>query len=151
MKLSEKIYSLRKERGLSQERLAEELNVSRQAVSKWENGTSFPEHEMLVTISSYFGVSVDYLVKDGKGDRETPLSHTAKNPAAQRQVRIGLLLSVLGGALLIFWGILIFVDPTGLSDIAATSTVTLDGRGILLLLFCAMLATGVFLLLKKRK
>ena len=62
--LSEKLYKLRKNSGLSQEQLAEKLNVSRQAISKWESGTAVPESEKLVTISNYFGVSVDYLLKD---------------------------------------------------------------------------------------
>ena len=43
MALSEKLYALRKERGLSQEQLAEGLKVSRQAISKWESGQSLPE------------------------------------------------------------------------------------------------------------
>ena len=59
--LSEKLYQLRKKSGLSQEQLAEQLNVSRQAISKWESGTAVPESEKLITISNYFGVSVDYL------------------------------------------------------------------------------------------
>lgn len=57
--LSEKLYKLRKNSGLSQEQLAEQLNVSRQAISKWESGTAVPESEKLVAISNYFGVSVD--------------------------------------------------------------------------------------------
>ena len=59
-----KIYRLRKNSGLSQEQLAEQLNVSRQEISKWESGTVVPESEKLVLISNYFGVSVDYLLKD---------------------------------------------------------------------------------------
>lgn len=50
--LSEKLYKLRKNRGLSQEQLAEQLNVSRQAISKWEQGTAVPESEKLIAISN---------------------------------------------------------------------------------------------------
>ena len=50
MELSEKLYSLRKKSGLSQEQLAEQLGVSRQAISKWESGQSVPE---LATISMF--------------------------------------------------------------------------------------------------
>lgn len=60
----EKLYKLRKESGLSQEALAEKLNTSRQAVSKWENNQGYPETEKLLLMSNLFGVSVDYLLKD---------------------------------------------------------------------------------------
>lgn len=59
-----KLQSLRKEKGLSQEALAERLNVSRQAVSKWESGAGYPEMDKLILISDLFGVSIDYLIKD---------------------------------------------------------------------------------------
>ena len=60
--LSEKIKELRKKNGLTQERLAEELNVSRQAITKWETGEGSPDIENLKNIALYFHVSVDYLV-----------------------------------------------------------------------------------------
>lgn len=64
MIFAEKIQYLRKSRKLSQEQLAEIMNVSRQAVSKWESGQSYPDIDKLVDISSYFGVSIDSLIKD---------------------------------------------------------------------------------------
>ncbi|MBS4191847.1 helix-turn-helix transcriptional regulator [Bacillus sp. FJAT-49705] len=64
MAFSEKLYKLRKEKGLSQEALAEKLNTSRQAISKWENGQGFPETEKLLMIGNIFEVSIDYLLKD---------------------------------------------------------------------------------------
>ena len=51
-----KLQSLRKEKGLSQEALAEKLHVSRQAVSKWESGAGYPEMDKLILISDLFGV-----------------------------------------------------------------------------------------------
>ena len=65
MALPEKLYALRKKSGLSQEQLAEALNVSRQAISKWEGGSTTPESDKLLALSNYFGVSLDYLLKDG--------------------------------------------------------------------------------------
>ncbi len=59
--LSEKIYTLRRRNGLSQEQLAEKLGVSRQAVSKWEGGLSTPELDKLMALSQCFGVSLDEL------------------------------------------------------------------------------------------
>jgi len=64
MMLSEKIHWLRKQRGLSQEELASQLTVSRQAISKWELGESIPDTENVVQLSKIFGVSTDYLLND---------------------------------------------------------------------------------------
>ncbi len=63
MNLADRIQTLRKEKGISQEELAEQAGVSRQAVSKWESGQSTPELEKLVMLSGYFGVTTDYLLK----------------------------------------------------------------------------------------
>lgn len=60
--LGENIKILRKQKGLSQETLAQQLNVVRQTVSKWENGTSVPDAEMLKTISELFEVPVSTLL-----------------------------------------------------------------------------------------
>ena len=57
MKLEEKIFKLRKGKGMSQEELAEKLNVSRQAVSRWEMGTAQPDVQNLLQISKLFDVS----------------------------------------------------------------------------------------------
>ena len=72
MKLCEKLYELRRAAGLSQEELAERLNVSRQAVSKWENGAAQPELSKLVELSRLYGVSVDELLSLEEAERVTP-------------------------------------------------------------------------------
>lgn len=64
MTFSEKLLKLRKENGLSQEALAEKLNTTRQAISKWENGQGFPETEKLLMLANLFEVSLDYLLKN---------------------------------------------------------------------------------------
>lgn len=64
MNFAEKILNLRTEYGYSQETLAEKLNVSRQAVSKWESGATLPETDKVIALSDFFGVSTDYLLKD---------------------------------------------------------------------------------------
>lgn len=68
MELSEKILTLRKSRDLTQEQLAEQLNVSRQSVSKWESGQSIPEIEKIMLLSSIFDVTTDYLLKPSEID-----------------------------------------------------------------------------------
>lgn len=64
MIFSEKLQLIRKNKGLTQEELAEKLLVSRQAVAKWEAGQSYPDIMNLIQISNAFNVTVDYLVKD---------------------------------------------------------------------------------------
>ena len=64
MILADKILNLRKQQGWSQEELAAKLNVSRQAVSKWESAQSMPDLDRIIKLSQIFGVSVDYLVND---------------------------------------------------------------------------------------
>ena len=64
MILADKIILLRKKHGLSQEELAEKMNVSRQSVSKWEGAQSIPELEKILLLSNLFGVTTDYLLKD---------------------------------------------------------------------------------------
>ena len=63
MNLSTKIYELRKAKGMSQEKLAELVGVSRQSISKWESGETIPELERLVELSRIFEVTTDYLLK----------------------------------------------------------------------------------------
>ena len=62
--LGEKIYKLRKEKNMSQEELAAQLTVSRQAISKWELGEAVPDTENIVQLSEFFGVTTDYLLKE---------------------------------------------------------------------------------------
>ena len=64
MKLAEKIMTLRKQRGWSQEELAQQLSVSRQSVSKWESGASVPDLDKILKMSEIFGVSTDTLLKE---------------------------------------------------------------------------------------
>ena len=64
MNFAEKLYTLRTQSGYSQEVLAEKLNVSRQAVSKWETGPTLPETDKIIAIGSLFNVSIDSLLID---------------------------------------------------------------------------------------
>lgn len=63
MNLADRIQNLRKTRGISQEELADQVGVSRQAVSKWESEQSAPDLEKVILMSEYFGVTTDYLLK----------------------------------------------------------------------------------------
>lgn len=73
MNLSEKIVMHRKSAGLSQEELAEKLNLSRQAVSRWESGTAMPDAGNILQLSKLFDVTADYLLNDAyQSDADTP-------------------------------------------------------------------------------
>ena len=62
MNFSENLRELRKAKDIKQEVLAENLNVSRQTVSKWENGTAMPDLKKLTALAEYFGVTMDELL-----------------------------------------------------------------------------------------
>lgn len=73
MKLSDKIVGLRKSKGMSQEELAEKLNISRQAISRWEMGSAMPDATNILQISKLFGVTTDYLLNDDyESDNDLP-------------------------------------------------------------------------------
>lgn len=73
MQLSNKIVGLRKSNGISQEELAEKLNISRQAISRWEMGSALPDATNILQLSKLFGVTTDYLLNDDyKSDNDLP-------------------------------------------------------------------------------
>lgn len=79
MEFNNKLYELRKQKGFSQEELANRLNVSRQTISKWEVGESTPDMEKLVAISDLFEVSLDELVKGEEPKLAEPSEQIAKS------------------------------------------------------------------------
>ena len=83
---NEKIKKLRKQSQLSQEDLAEKLLISRQTITKWEGGFSFPDISNLIELSELFKVTVDYLVK-GETDCAQPVNPLIKNPDFQQMVQ----------------------------------------------------------------
>ena len=83
MLLMDKIMTLRKSKGWSQEELAEKLDVTRQSVSKWESGQSVPDLERIVRMSALFGVTTDALIKD---EEEVAAAERAEDEAPVRHV-----------------------------------------------------------------
>lgn len=150
--LSEKIYALRRKSGLSQEQLAEKIGVSRQAVSKWEGGLSTPELEKLKALSECFQVSIDELTGNeavsasGEGEKGT------KGPPPRKtgESRIGICLCLIGALCLVLFGVLTVLRPASVSEISESSTVTLNGIGILITLFVLFLVLGVLLIFKRK-
>ena len=98
MTLGEQIQTCRKKAGLSQETLAEQLGVSRQAVSKWELDSALPELDKVVAMARLFGVTTDQLL-GMEPPAQPPPAGTAVNLPA-RWYLLGLLPLALGGYLL---------------------------------------------------
>ena len=108
MEFSQKLRSIRKKNGISQEELANQLNVSRQAVSRWESGQGFPETDKLLMIANIFSISLDYLLKnsgeenaDSEDDagyyvsRETANGYLAMKKSGARRIALGVAIIVL--------------------------------------------------------
>ena len=153
MTFSEKMYALRKKSGLSQEQLAEQLNVSRQAISKWELGQSMPESDKIVAISSYFNVSLDYLMKETEetNDNNDRPANDVRQPAARKsgilQWLSGIIFCIVGIVSLILWGLLTILNTAFSKQLSASSIVRLDGNGIFLTVCIAAMIVGAVLLL----
>ena len=150
MALHDKLYGLRKERGLSQEALAEELGVSRQAISKWESGKAMPESDKLIVISEYFGVSLDYLLRDDVRESGPAAMNETKRRKEKIRDVISVVLIATGALCLVYWGILTVTNPALSDKISESSRITIGGNGIYLM-FCAMsVGFGSWLLLKNK-
>ncbi|SFP68153.1 DNA-binding transcriptional regulator, XRE-family HTH domain [Oscillibacter sp. PC13] len=109
MTFGEKLQGLRQKAGLSQDTLAEQLEVSRQAVSRWERDETMPEPEKIVALADLFAVTTDYLL------RRTEQWETPQQPSRERRSgrdimdRLGYLAKTRGyllGWILVVWGIL---------------------------------------------
>jgi transcriptional regulator with XRE-family HTH domain len=133
MKIGEKIYSLRKKYNLSQEDLANELNVSRQTVSKWEVGESCPDFDKIVPLCELFGISTEELLRDKK------IEEKEENTTPEKKVDITKAVLICISLFLYFLAIIstIVQDQVAhLNDgIIAASFLFLCGLGTILLVF----------------
>ncbi len=151
MAFSEKLYELRKKSCLSQEQLAEQLGVSRQAISKWESGKAMPESDTLVSISQYFNVSLDYLMKEDSsvaGEVASKENSQTKSRSGQEKRVFGAVICIVGMVCLIVWGIVSVFIPSASDRMGTSSMITIDGNGIFLIICLAAIVAGAVLLLK---
>lgn len=157
MILADKIVSLRKKAGWSQEDLAEKLGVTRQSVSKWEGAQSVPDMDKVVMISRLFGVSTDFLLKDeleeetpcaAAQDDDTPLrrvtmkqaaDYLARRRAAAPKVAFAVLLCIVSPVTLLLLAAISEVQRFPISGNAAA------GIGLCVLLGLVALAVSIFL------
>ena len=148
MTLSEKLYSLRRKQGLSQEALAEKLDCSRQVISKWENGTTTPDAEMLQKYSELFGVSIDYLVKEDI-EKPTSVQPTGKNDGNKKLLGIlGFVLSLMGCVSLIVFGAISVLGSETADKIAQSSMIVIDGTFIAMVISVLFVVLGAVILIK---
>lgn len=141
--LSETIYRLRRRAGLSQEQLAETIGVSRQAISKWESGTSTPELDKLLALSECFHVTLDELTGGTPCEADTgSVRRTKTDGFRQTTQKVGIGLCVLGAVML--------AVPDAADRLNESSAVTLNGSGLLLVLCVLFMAAGLVLILRKK-
>lgn len=112
MKFSDRLYELRRQRGLSQEELANRIDVSRQTVSKWEIGDTVPDMDKLLALGDVFEISLDELVKgnsvEKRGNRDSEISQVLEEkvltPENKVKAKKGLKISA------IIFGIALAID-----------------------------------------
>ena len=117
MAFPENLQFLRARAGVTQEHLAEELNVSRQSVSKWESGASFPEMETLLRICDLYGVNLDTLLRGSL--EESQVCDTARYDAFMNRFSLRVSLSV--GAILAGVSMMILLPALGVHEMLAAA------------------------------
>lgn len=147
MTLSEKITCLRKKEGWSQEQLAEKLNVSRQAVSKWESGQSIPDVDKIISMATLFHVTTDFLLKD---DPQT-FSDVATTPLVSSndahkflKLRKQVAKSTAWGVSLCILSAIFILIGVGIGNLGIIKYDVSLGTGIILLLITVACAVGLF-------
>ncbi|MBR2446515.1 MAG: helix-turn-helix transcriptional regulator [Clostridia bacterium] len=154
MILADKIITLRKKNGWSQEELAEKVGVSRQAISKWESAQSIPDLDKILRMSEIFGVTTDFLLKDemeaeeytGSTADDSPLRSVSMEDAnkylafkrsAAAKIAFGVLLCILSPICLIILG--------GLADAGMMTEMVASAIGVSVLLGLIAVAVGTFI------
>ena len=163
MILADKIISLRKKEGWSQEELAEQLGVSRQAVSKWESARSVPDMDKLLTMSRIFGVTTDYLLKDELEESAAPAELQAEQGSPLRRVtleqaqeyislRKAAASRIAAATLMCIYSpiALIMLDALSDSGAIALSENAAAGIGLAVILVIVALAVAIFIICGSR-
>lgn len=121
MAISEQIRSRRKELGISQEELAARIYVSRQTISNWETGRTYPDIESLLLMSALFGSTVDELIK---GDVENMKESNASDARKMKVFTIAVALCTLAATVIMLCGFTVWewgIAPTLISGISLTA------------------------------
>ncbi len=118
MDFGEQFRKIRKDKGLTQEQVASKLNVSRQAISNWENNKNLPDLEMVVELSVAFDLSLDQLILGGK-DMNNMTEKLIKDGSETRRARMNLIAIIIGAALLCFGVACILIKASSVEYIDA--------------------------------
>lgn len=118
MDFGEQFRKIRKERGLTQEQVASKLNISRQAISNWENNKNLPDLEMVVELSVAFDLSLDQLILGGK-DMNNMTEKLIKDGSETRRAKMNLTSIIIGAALLVFGAACILIKANSVEYIDA--------------------------------
>lgn len=144
MELPQQLRANRERLGLTQEDVAQRIFVSRQTVSSWETGKTYPDVQSLLLLSNLFGVSIDSLVK---GDVETMKETIVKDAVTMGRLSIGMIVLLLAGvACLVGWD-LIWDEPVAAVPWLTWGVVV----GMLLFFLCAALAMACACRVEKLK
>lgn len=152
MDFGEQIKNIRQQKNLTQEQFAEKLNVSRQAVSNWENNKNLPDIGMLILMSDVFQISLDQLIKGGS-QMNNMTCKVIKDGSETRRARFNMITSTVGGVLILLGAMALVIK--------ALSVEYVDAEGVLhenffllpigfLCIFCgliAFLAVGIHALI----
>ncbi len=131
MSLGEKLYNLRKSKGLSQEEVADRLNVTRQTVSKWETGDSKPDFDKIIPICKLYNISTESLLSEGDISIQHPKEKQSKKRAISITVSIFLyFLSVITIILFEELGYNEIIGVCGFLMLCGTATCILVYQGI---------------------
>lgn len=141
MSFGETLQTLRKQKGWSQEELAEKLELTRQTISKWELEQSAPDLEYIVALSDLFQVSTDYLIKGKEYTVEKQENVPAKNAEGSNGTNKAKpeMIWVIMGSVLLFLGLTGVIGFMVLTAISPLATAEINGyvfRGLLGFLFC---------------
>ena len=149
--LGQRLYDLRRKQGLSQEQLAEKINVSRQTVSKWESGQSTPDLPKLLALAEVYSLSLDELVGNTPpSPAPEPTQTTDPQPETSLFPRIaGLFMCLLGIACLLLAVVILFIDPQAEQSIAGSFAITIDGFGVVYGMSALAVIVGVYLMIRK--
>lgn len=173
MTFGEKLQTLRKQNGMSQEQLSSQLTISRQAISKWELDSSLPDTENIIQLSKLFNVSIDYLLKDEIENTDDGaikmdiITESSKRFVGVSNNILGITFSSIGFIGVLIIGILSSINPVVISSAVVgnegSSTVSTGlsafleyhNIGWLFVLFSIMVLSGIIIILypliKKKK
>lgn len=136
MTIAEKIKQLRKDNNMTQENLAEKLNVSRQTISKWETNIAIPDANNIVAISKVFNITTDEL-----------LDYKVETIKKKKQFIIDMAVLLFGIIGFIVFAILLMTNQVD----ETSSTITINAYGIVAILFLVLIIAFIIIMIRRNE